>query len=250
MAAGVSSGARVGRALCGAVVAAAVVLAAGANEARADSGTETQVHVSEGGQLIVQAPGGVSNTVTLAYSAPTNDVLVSDSAGVVDIAPDGSDEPHCRAFGATTVACEVSALVLVAEPPSIVVALSDQADSAIADPSLPATLPFAVSGGGGQDYEVGGPGNDFLYGGGGRDRLNGGAGDDVIAGEEGDDILRGEADNDLLGGNEGRDKQFGGTGHDWIWTADEERDPIINCGANRDQPAIFDRGLDVKPTSC
>jgi hypothetical protein len=246
--AGVSREARLGRALC-AFAAAAIVLAGAAVKAHAD-GTATQVYVSDNGQLVAQAQGGVANAVTVAFSAPTNEVLISDSAGVVDLRPDGSDEPHCRGFGATTVACELSALVFVVQPPSIAILLSDEADSVTADPSLPASLPFAASGGGGRDYEVGGPGNDFLYGGGGKDRLNGGAGDDVIAGEEGDDVLRGEAENDLLGGNEGHDKQFGGSGRDWIWTADKQRDPVINCGADRDQQAIYDRGLDAKPESC
>jgi Ca2+-binding RTX toxin-like protein len=253
MAGGVNAG--VGGAMRVRVVAL-VLLAAGAlsgvagTTASADPGGPTEVFIDDSGNLVAQAQEGVANDVTVGFSAPTNQVVITDTAGAVDKKPDDSGDPRCHEFGGDTVACDVSALVLKAEPPSVAVLLSDVGDIVRAAPSLPANLPFVASGGGGQDFAVGGPGNDFLYGGGGRDRLNGGDGDDVIGGEDGDDVLRGQSGNDLMYGNAGHDKQLGGAGRDWIWTADKQRDQEIDCGADRDQAAIVDHGLDPKPVSC
>jgi hypothetical protein len=210
----------------------------------------TEVDVVGGG-LFVGAEPGTENQITLSYDADEAEIHVTDTAGVFVPLPSESDPElsPCRQVDLGEVACPHSAITPKPSSPSIGVVLGDGADSLSAE-SLIAGLGVAASGGGGRDIILGSPGDDILLGSGGSDKITGSEGDDVLGGEEGNDVLRGESEGDILGGGPGQDRQYGGAGKDWIWTADRQRDPVINCGPGRDRPAIVDRGKDPRPKSC
>jgi Ca2+-binding RTX toxin-like protein len=74
----------------------------------------------------------------------------------------------------------------------------------------------SLQGGSGDDTAAAGAGRDILLGNSGNDKLNGGADDDLLSGNAGDDLLIGAAGADLLGGGAGMDRLFGGPGPDQL----------------------------------
>jgi hypothetical protein len=70
--------------------------------------------------------------------------------------------------------------------------------------------------GAGNDTGVGGAGNDAVFGGRGVDDVVGGEGDDALAGGPGDDNLAGEAGADSLAAGPGGDTLAGGDGNDTL----------------------------------
>lgn len=229
---------------------AAVALAVLGPGAQAAAAAPTDVDVINGG-LFVKAQPETVNRITLSFAVAQSEIRVSDTAGALVPAPTEADpEPSpCRQISLTEVGCPVAALVRQPSSASIGVVLGDS-DDTLSGAGLGADLGFAATGGAGSDELAGGPARDTLLGGDGNDSVRGASGNDLIGGDAGNDVLRGEADNDVIGGGPGHDRQFGGRGHDWIWTADKQRDPVINCGPGRDRPAIIDRGKDAQPRSC
>jgi len=73
-----------------------------------------------------------------------------------------------------------------------------------------------ITGGSGDDQVTSFTGRDILIGNAGNDKLNGGTDDDLLSGNTGDDLLRGAAGADLLGGGPGIDRLFGGPGPDQL----------------------------------
>ncbi|MCP4817803.1 MAG: hypothetical protein GY883_01355 [Shimia sp.] len=73
-----------------------------------------------------------------------------------------------------------------------------------------------MDGDAGNDRMNGGRSNDEMAGGAGHDRMNGGHGNDLVYGEDGNDHLRGGRGNDLLEGGDGDDKLSGGSGADTL----------------------------------
>jgi Ca2+-binding RTX toxin-like protein len=92
----------------------------------------------------------------------------------------------------------------------------------------------------------------------------GGSGDDELSvdpsgtfavtfdGRGGNDALTGSPFDDLLIGGRGRDRLFGLGGIDFLNAKDRRRDRKIDCGdgANSQEKAKFDQGLDPAPISC
>jgi Ca2+-binding RTX toxin-like protein len=73
-----------------------------------------------------------------------------------------------------------------------------------------------ITGGSGNDQVTSFSGRDIVIGNAGNDKLNGGSDDDLLSGNSGDDLLRGAAGADLLGGGPGMDRLFGGPGPDQL----------------------------------
>jgi Ca2+-binding RTX toxin-like protein len=93
-----------------------------------------------------------------------------------------------------------------------------------------------------------------VTGGNGPDTMSGS--NDNIArtfdgGPGGDDLAGGNGD-DLLIGGKGKDRLFGEEGIDSLKAKDGKRDPKLDCGpgANSQEKAKFDAGLDPQPKSC
>lgn len=74
----------------------------------------------------------------------------------------------------------------------------------------------SLQAGPGNDTLTAGDGNDVLLGNAGNDKLNGGPGDDLLSGNSGNDLMLGGAGSDLLGGGRGMDRLFGGPGADQL----------------------------------
>ena len=74
----------------------------------------------------------------------------------------------------------------------------------------------SLQGGSGNDTLSAGDGNDLIVGGTGNDKLNGGTGNDLLSGNAGNDVLIGGDGDDLLGGGQGKDSLFGGGGNDQL----------------------------------
>ena len=71
-------------------------------------------------------------------------------------------------------------------------------------------------------------------------------------GGSGNDLVRGWDQDDLLTGGKGKDRLFGFDGIDTLKAKDRRRDKRINCGdgANSEEKAKIDAGLDPAPKSC
>ncbi len=207
----------------------------------------TQVTLSTiTGTMLVEAAPGVANAIQLNFLGETNEIQVSDAAGV-EIEAVTAEQGSCRMLGAT-VACNAALLTANPDFPPIGVLTADGADHVSATGSL--AIGFVADTGDGADTVVGSPAADIINAGNGNDTVKSAGGADRLDGGDGNDTLKSGPGSDLIGGGDGHDRQFGGGGRDTIWTMDKTRDPVIHCGRNGDPPAIIDRGLDAKPKSC
>ncbi|MDR5652616.1 calcium-binding protein [Ruixingdingia sedimenti] len=99
-----------------------------------------------------------------------------------------------------------------------------------------------LSGGDGADLLYGDGGNDLISGDGGADALYGGGGNDTLDGGFGADRLFGGAGNDVLIGGRGTDTMLGGAGTDrFVFTSAAD----TGVGAAADVIREFQSGIDV-----
>ena len=207
----------------------------------------TQVTLSTiTGTLLVEAAPGVANAVQLNFLPETNEIQITDTAGV-EIETVTAEQGNCRVLGAS-IACNAALLTANPDFPPIGVLTADGDDRVSATGSL--AIGFVADTGDGADSVLGSPATDIINAGNGGDTVNSAGGADNLDGGDGNDTLKSGPASDLIGGGDGHDRQFGGGGRDTIWTMDKTRDPVIDCGRSGDPPAIIDRGLDAKPKSC
>ena len=154
-------------------------------------------------------------------------VRVTDSAGNVRVAPDGSSlNRYFNRDGITRIDLYAAGG-------------SDTIDAAATGVNVRvfagAGNDDIITGGGndnvygetGDDEAILGGGNDTFGGGTGQDEARGGAGDDYLVGGGGSDILEGGSGNDYLQGKNGKDVLKGGLGDDHYKTnsGDSVEDP-------------------------
>lgn len=93
----------------------------------------------------------------------------------------------------------------------------------------------SLTGNSGANALTGGDGNDRLMGGGGADRLSGDGGNDRLMGEAGNDRLAGGLGNDVLRGGGGADQ--------FVFSAKDGRDIIVDFSANQRDKVLLDDAL-------
>ena len=98
--------------------------------------------------------------------------------------------------------------------------------------------PDTLQGGPGGDTLTGGQDDDTIIGGDGDDTITGDQGGDAIAGNGGDDSISGGQGPDVLTGGPGRDRVRGDEGDDQLATADDELDPVVDCGSGTDSALV------------
>ena len=286
-------------ALLSAFAAAAAILGAPAGAAASscvyDAGTKTaNAVIDPGGSAALRVSGsdltfaGVvclgattsnTDTITVAGSAGTNEVLTLDQRG-------GLFGPG---FTAETNVPEIEINTNLGDFDDTVVVYGTEGDDSISPGQLglslnvdgdsdvhfsPSAFHMEIHALGGVDYVngfgqggagmhflgplviTGGDGNDVLLrgstlddvvtGGAGDDRIEGNDGVDSLDGGPGNDFITAAGGDDLVVGGTGNDNLSGGSENDIIRADDQEADSSINGGPGIDS-AYYDNGLDPTP---